>query len=91
MIETLCDGKEEVSLNYQKLPEHQLVELDGEMGFVIVTEIDLSHMKNGIIFMRGQSYNYESGEVKKGRIKEIEYVVVENVYYDLDENGKIID
>ncbi len=77
--------------DFQKLETPQLVELDGEIGFVIVTLVDLSLMKNGLIRMRGQSYNYESGDLVKGKVKEIQYDFMEKAYFDIDENGKIID
>lgn len=76
---------------FQKLQEPQLVELEGEMGFIIATEIDISQMKNGLIFMRGQSYNYEDGELEKGKVKVVQYSTNEDAYYELDENGKPID
>ncbi|MCT8138623.1 hypothetical protein H1D32_13255 [Anaerobacillus sp. CMMVII] len=76
---------------FQKLENPQLVELDGEYGFVIVTEIDMSLIKSGVIVMRGKSYNYESGEIIKSNDKEIQYSIHENAYYNLDDNGKVID
>jgi hypothetical protein len=76
---------------FQKLKEPQLVELEGEMGFVIVTEIDISEIKNGLIFMKGQSYNYENGELEKHHAKEIQYSTNEDAYYSVDENGEVID
>lgn len=77
--------------NFQTLKEPQLVELEGEYGFVIVTEIDVSHMKIGLIFMKGQSFNYENGEIENGGEKEIQYSTNEDAYYDFDEQGNIID
>ena len=76
---------------FQTLENPQLVELDGELGFVIATEVDLSLIKNGWIYMRGQSYNYENGELLKGKEKELHYNIMEKAYYDLDKDGKIID
>ncbi|WP_226035697.1 hypothetical protein [Aquibacillus saliphilus] len=76
---------------FQKLKEPQLVELESEMGFVIVTEIDMSQMKNGLIFLKGQSFNYEDGEVEKCRDKEIQYSTNEDAYYEIDEQGNTID
>jgi hypothetical protein len=76
---------------FQKLKEPQLVELEGEMEFVLVTEIDISEMRNGIIIMKGQSYNYENGELEKRHIKEIQYSTTEDGYHDLDENGNMIE
>lgn len=76
--------------NYQKLEEPQLVELDGELGFIIVAEIDISEIKNKIIFMRGESFNYEDGTIEKQRIKEIQYSVNEDSYYELDEKGNVL-
>ena len=76
---------------FQTLDNPQLVELDGESGFVIVREVDLSLMKNGWIYMRGQSYNYENGDLLKGKAKELHYNIMEKAYYDLDKDGKIID
>ena len=75
---------------FQTLENPQLVELDGESGFVIATEVDLSVIKNGWIYMRGQSYNYENGELLKGKVKELQYNIKENAYFDLDEDGKVI-
>ena len=76
---------------FQKLDSPQLVELDGELGFVIATEVDLSLIKNGWIYMRGQSYNYENGELIKRKVKELHYNIIERAYYDLDKDGKVID
>ncbi|WP_373896401.1 hypothetical protein [Virgibacillus sp. CBA3643] len=76
---------------YQKLEQPQLVELEGEIGFVIVTEIDISETKNGMIFMRGESYNYEDGTLEKQRTKEIQYSTTEESYFDTNEYGKILD
>jgi hypothetical protein len=76
---------------YQKLDVPQLVQLDSEFGFIVATEIDLSLINNGVIQLRGRSYDYESGEVIKGNVKEINYSIAENGRYDLDDNGKVID
>ncbi|MGN7243270.1 hypothetical protein ACTHQC_07310 [Bacillus paralicheniformis] len=77
--------------DYQKLEAPQLIELDGEYGFIIAPKIDISEMRNGIIFMTGQSYNYEDGEVKKGRIIEVECRTMFDARRELDGNGNIID
>lgn len=77
--------------DYQKLENPKLVELDSELGFIIATEIDLSLFNNGILLLKGQSYDYENGEVVKGNVKEINYSFMENGHFDLDENGKVID
>jgi len=71
--------------DFQKLDQPQLVELQGELGFVIVTEIDVSEMKNSLLFMRGKAYNYENGELTETGIKEIQYSVNEGAYYNVDE------
>jgi hypothetical protein len=76
---------------YQKLDTPQLVQLDSEFGFVIATEIDLSLINNGIILLRGRSYDYENGEVIKGNVKEVNYSIAENSRFDLDDDGKVID
>lgn len=76
---------------FQKLETPQLIELDDEKKFVIVTEIDLSEMKNHLIFMRGKSYNYEIGQVIEGKLVEIQYSVTEDGYCRIDENGNFID
>ena len=76
--------------DFQMLENPQLVELDGESGFVIATEVNLSVIKNGWIYMRGQSYNYENGELLKGKVKELHYNIREDAYFDLDKDGKAI-
>lgn len=76
---------------YQKLETPQLVELQNDLGFIIATEIDLSLFKNGLLFLKGRSYDFESGEVLQGNVKEVQYSISEDSYYNLDENGKVID
>lgn len=76
---------------YQKLDAPQLTLMDSEYGFIVATEVDLSLINNGIILLKGRSYDYENGEVIKGDIKEIQYSIMENCRFDLDENGKVID
>lgn len=41
--------------------------------------------------MKGQSCNYENGEIVEGNIKEVSYSVMQNEYFDLDEKGNVID
>lgn len=77
--------------DYQKLETPQLIELDSEYGFIIATEIDISEINNGIIFIKGRSYNYENGEIEKGRIREIQYNSMFDAQYELDEEGNFID
>jgi hypothetical protein len=77
--------------DYQKLDTPQLMLLDSELGFIIATEIDLSLINNGVILLKGHSYDYENGVVVKGNVKEISYSISENSRYDLDDNGKVID
>ncbi|MCY7774924.1 MULTISPECIES: hypothetical protein [Bacillus] len=77
--------------DYQKLETPQLIELAGEYEFIIATKIDISEIRSGIIFMKGQSCNYENGEILEGNIKEVSYSVMQNEYFDLDEKGKVID
>lgn len=77
--------------NFQELNEPQLVELESEQKFVIVTEIDLSEMKNQLIFMKGRSYSYDGGLVTEHEEVEIQYSTTEDAWYRLDENGKVID
>lgn len=77
--------------DFQKLNNPQLTLLDSEFGFIVATEIDLSLINNGVILLKGHSYDYENGEVIKGNIKEISYSISENCRYNLDENGKVID
>jgi hypothetical protein len=77
--------------NFQELNEPQLVELESEQKFVIVTEIDLSEIKNQIIFMKGRLYGYEGGLVTEHEEAEIQYSLTEDAWYRLDENGKVID
>lgn len=77
--------------DYQKLDNPQLMQLDSEYGFIIATEIDLSLINNGILLLKGRSYDYENGDVIKRNVKEIQYSIMENSRFDLDENGKVID
>ncbi|PLR72236.1 hypothetical protein [Bacillus sp. UMB0728] len=76
---------------YQKLDTPQLVELQNELGFIIATEIDLSLAKNGVLLLKGRSYDFESSEVVQGNFKEVQYTLSEDSNYDLDEDGKVID
>lgn len=76
---------------YQKLEVPQLVELQNDLGFIIATEIDLSLTKHGVLLLKGRSYDFESGEVIQGNVKEVKYTISEDIYYNLDENGKAID
>ena len=69
--------------NYQKLEEPQLIELDGENGFIIATLIDMSQMKNKVILLKGKSFSYDEGEVKDCGIKEIQYSLEEEGYYNI--------
>ena len=69
---------------YQKLEIPLLVELQNELGFIIATEIDLSLIKHGIVLLKGCSYDFESGEVIKGKKTEVKYSISEDSYYDLD-------
>lgn len=77
--------------DYQKLENPQLMQLDGEYGFFIATEIDLSLINNGVMLLKGRSYSYESGEVARGFVVEVEYSITGNARYYLDNNGKVID
>ncbi len=77
--------------DFQKLETPQLIELEGEIGFIIATEIDVSEMRNSIIFMKGKSYNYEDGEMDPQGIKEVQYSLSEDAYHEVDEHGRIID
>lgn len=76
--------------DYHKLEPAQLIELDSEYEFIIATEIDISEIRSGIIFMKGQSYYYEHGELVKLNLKEISYSVMQNEYFNLDEKGNVI-
>lgn len=60
------------------------------MEFVVVTEIDITEMKNNIIFMRGKTFNYEDGIVEEIGVKEIQYSLSEDGHCEVDENGKPI-
>lgn len=75
--------------NYQKIETPQLIELDGENGFIIATSIDLSQIKNKLVLFKGKSFNYDEGEVKGCGIKELQYSLEEEGYYNVgDENEK---
>ena len=75
--------------NYQKLEEPQLIELDGENGFIIATLIDMSQMKNKLVLFKGEYFNYDEGEVKGCGIKELQYSLEEEGYYNVgNENEK---
>lgn len=76
---------------FQRLETPQLVELGSETTFVIVTEIDVSEMKNGLIFMRGKAFHYDDGNVGQGGSKEIQYSVTEDAHFEINSAGEIID
>jgi len=76
---------------WQKLGVPELINLEKDLEFVIVTDIDLSEMKNNLIFMKGKYYDYEDGIVEEIGIKEIQYSVDEDGNSEIDENGNYID
>lgn len=47
----------------QKIDEPIIYEVDGELAFILITEIDLSLMKNKFIFGKGKKYSYEDGYI----------------------------
>jgi hypothetical protein len=44
---------------FQKIENPQLIELEGENGFIIATEIDLSMISNKVVLFKGKYYNYD--------------------------------
>lgn len=77
---------------YQKLEYLKLVELKNDLSFVIATETDISMISSGLLFLRGQLYNYDEGlAVKLNNKTEICYHADENFYEEVDENGYYID
>ncbi|MFS0560095.1 hypothetical protein AB1K91_05095 [Terribacillus sp. 179-K 1B1 HS] len=77
-------------MDYQKLSEPKLIELDSVFGFVIATEISLD-IAIGMISFRGKSYEYDDGNLQESEIKEINYSIKLESYFELDEKGNVID
>lgn len=77
---------------YQKLEYPKLIELQNDLTFIIATEIDVSLVDKGLLFMRGHIYDYENAEVIKRENKvEICHRVNEASYDKIDEFGNLID
>lgn len=65
---------------WQKLDEPILFELDSVMEFIIITEINLSEVKNCLMFGRGKKFSFEDGYVT-------EYPDEYEIQFNLKENG----
>jgi len=81
-----------VNFNYQKLTEPKLIKLEGELGFIIATEIDISNIENGVMLFRGDGYNYDNlkkTELDSKGLIEIQFSVEEDQYHLLDDEGGI--
>ena len=80
------------NFKYQKLTESKLIRLEGEYGFIIATEIDISNIENGVMLFRGDGYNYEDlkkAELDSKGLIEIQFSVEEDQYHLLDDEGGI--
>lgn len=76
--------------DFQKLNNPQLVELEGEYGFIIATDVDVSEIRNGLMFMQGESYNYDDGELTNQGKRKVQYSLNEDANvpkFAIDDNA----
>lgn len=84
-------GLIDMSTDFQKLENPQLLHLENENGFIIATEIDMTNINNKIILFRGTYYNYDDGKATEGNVSQVQYSLSEDTFFKLGENGNPID
>lgn len=78
--------------HYEKLEEPQLIEVDSHLAFALATEIDITHLKYGLIFFKGKLYSYENEEVTfEDEYIELQYSLSQDAYTKMDKTGKLMD
>jgi len=78
------------NINYQPI-EPRLIKLEGEYGFIIATEIDISNIENGVMLFRGNGFGYDDGILTTKNRMEIQFGVEEDQHHLLDDKGNAID